>query len=361
MAWILTSDHQTVSWLNGTPTRSVCVLADKTEKLQTITSTLHPQYQVSQILLNSVVDDVCASAMIIDVDLTEARNVDEVRRVLSRNKSAQQRVFIVDSSVRVSVIQAYAIGATNILFSPVDAKALQYALRQEGVSLAVPATAVSRCSAAMGSMFAATIDETPIKLMDAENATNQVIESIAGSGLTAWLSTVRRYHEGTFQHCMLVTGIAVDFAMSLGFSSADVKRLGLAATLHDVGKAKIPVAILDKPGRLDDGERAIMQDHPRFGYEALECVKDISGEVLDAVRHHHEYLDGTGYPDCLQASQISDLVRLLTISDIFAALIESRSYKPPLPGPQAYNILCDMDGKLERALVAAFKAVAMRC
>ncbi len=67
------------------------------------------------------------------------------------------------------------------------------------------------------------------------------------------------------------------------------------------------------------------------------------------------------YPDCLQASQISDIVRLLSISDIFAALIESRSYKPPLPGQQAYNILCDMDGKLEKALVAAFKAVAMRC
>ena len=74
-----------------------------------------------------------------------------------------------------------------------------------------------------------------------------------------------------------------------------------------------------------------------------------------ACRHHHEYLDGSGYPDGLAGSQISDLVRLLTISDIFAALVESRPYRPPMARQDAYQILCGMEGKLEGALVKAFR------
>ena len=91
-------------------------------------------------------------------------------------------------------------------------------------------------------------------------------------------------------------------------------------------------------------------------------MKDTSGvspEILDGVRHHHEYLDGSGYPDALTAPEISDLVRLLTISDIFAALIESRPYSPPISRQDAYKILCGMDGKLERPLVQAFRNVAL--
>ncbi len=131
------------------------------------------------------------------------------------------------------------------------------------------------------------------------------------------------------------------------------------ATLHDVGKARIPLTILDKPGRLDQGEQEIMERHPVIGYDLLKSVPEISPEILDGVKHHHEYLDGSGYPDGLTAPEISDLVRLLTISDIFAALVERRPYRPPVSNQDAYRILCDMDGKLEAALLRAFRSVAM--
>jgi HD-GYP domain-containing protein (c-di-GMP phosphodiesterase class II) len=151
----------------------------------------------------------------------------------------------------------------------------------------------------------------------------------------------------------------VGFALDIGFTDADIKRLGMAATLHDIGKAHIPLAILDKPGRLDPGEEAIMRRHPAIGYELLKDIEGIGPDILDGVRHHHEYLDGSGYPDGLTAPEISDLVRLLTISDIFAALIEVRPYRPPLLREDAYKILCGMDGKLERSLVKAFRNVAL--
>ena len=91
----------------------------------------------------------------------------------------------------------------------------------------------------------------------------------------------------------------------------------------------------------------------------LKATPGISKEILDAVRHHHEYLDGSGYPDALSAASISDLVRILTISDIFAALIEHRTYKPTMPREKAYKILQSMHGKLESALVEVFREVAL--
>ena len=102
-----------------------------------------------------------------------------------------------------------------------------------------------------------------------------------------------------------------------------------------------------------------MRQHPALGFEALKSVPGIDPEVLDAVRHHHEYLDGSGYPDALREPAIADIVRLLTISDIFAALIEARPYKATMSRAKAYDILTQMSGKLEPALVRAFKPIAL--
>ena len=138
-----------------------------------------------------------------------------------------------------------------------------------------------------------------------------------------------------------------------------MERLYSAAIFHDIGKAKIPLAVLDKPDRLEPDERALIETHPAAGYDILKGTRGISDELLHAVRHHHEFLDGSGYPDALCAESISDLVRILTIADIFAALIELRSYRPAMPRAKAYEILGGMHGKLEAPLVKAFREVAL--
>jgi putative nucleotidyltransferase with HDIG domain len=212
---------------------------------------------------------------------------------------------------------------------------------------------------AIASMFTSVALGGPVDVAGAKEAGRRIANRIAERGLTEWLTTVRRHHEGTYQHCLLVTGLTIDFGLSLGVGRADLERLYSAAMFHDIGKAKIPLTILDKPGRLDADERTLIETHPAAGYDVLKDNQDISAEILDAVRHHHEYLDGSGYPDALCAESIPDIVRILTISDIFAALIEDRRYRPPLPREEAYNILCGMNGKLEKALVASFKEVAL--
>ena len=343
------------------------VLADSPAKIQKIRSVLEPRHRVSAALLGAPpAGGVTAASVVVDADLRNVDNIASIRSSLAKVQGASQRLFIVDTFQRASVVQAYSLGASSVIPAPLDARALQYKLAMlypnggDDMRADTQPMAMSTSAAALASMFDAVVNGKAVDVAQAQAATGEIIDTVASHGLTNWLDNVRRYHEGTYQHCLLVTGVAVDFALSLGFSALDVKRVGIAATLHDIGKAAIPLEILDKPGALEDGEMAIMQGHAVLGHDALRDVSGVSPEVLDAVRHHHEFLDGTGYPDRLRGAEIGDLVRVLTIADIFAALIEVRAYRPAMERAKAYSILLDMAGqKLEKALVVAFRDVAL--
>jgi putative nucleotidyltransferase with HDIG domain len=337
-------------------------VTDEPAKIPAIRAMLEPQHHVAPQLLGS--GDTLInphSVLMVDADLRKTVRVEQIRLVLQKLSCIPEKLFVVQNHVRCMVAQAYALGATAVVSRPREilVKLAQIEVVAKAAQTDVATSAITDSAAVFASMFSAVRRGKPINLSDAEQATSQIIDSITQNGLGAWLDDVRRYHEGTFQHCLLVTGVAVGFALDIGLASPDVKRLGLAATLHDIGKARIPLSILDKPGRLDPGEEEIMKRHPVIGYELLKDLPGISPQILDGVKHHHEYLDGSGYPDALMAPEISDLVRLLTISDIFAALIESRPYRAAMPRENAYNILCGMDGKLERSLVKAFRDVAL--
>jgi putative nucleotidyltransferase with HDIG domain len=337
-------------------------VTDEPSKIAAIREMLEPRFSVvSQVLGDGEAAGSSNGVLMVDADLRQMVRVEQIRSVLRRLNGITEKLFVVRNQVRSMVEQAYALGATEVISRPrevIDKLAL-IAERSAQTEAAGAEPEIIDGAAAFAAMFLAVRNGKPLSIDDAERATSQIINSIAKNKLSPWLDDVRRYHQGTFQHCLLVTGIAVGFAMDIGFDTADVKRLGVAATLHDIGKARIPLSILDKPGRLDPAEEEVMRRHPVIGYELLKDVPGVSLEILDGVRHHHEYLDGSGYPDALKASQISDLVRLLTISDIFAALIESRPYRPAMPRADAYKILCGMNGQLERSLVKAFGHVAL--
>lgn len=340
----------------------VCYLTDEPGKIPAIRAMLEPQHHVVPRLLGDKVTFGSDGVLMVDADLREMVRVEQIKQVLSELQAIDEKLFVVQQHLHHMVAQAFALGATSVVRStreigPKLAQIEATARASGSTSRAVSETI--DCAKAFASMFAAAKHGRSINLSEAESTTSHVIASVERDGLSAWLDDVRRYHEGTFQHCLLVTGVAVGFALQTGFVDLDVKRLGMAATLHDIGKARIPLCILDKPDRLNPDEDEIMKRHPMIGYELLKDIPGINAEILDGVRHHHEYLDGSGYPDGLAAGQISDLVRLLTISDIFAALIESRPYRAPMSRPDAYKILCGMDGKLEMPLVKAFRDVAL--
>jgi len=339
-------------------------VTDEPNKIPAIRAMLEPQHSVESHLLGAAGAQALSNGvLVVDADLRKSVPLEQLKPILRDLACVSEKLFVVQSHVRDMVAQAFALGATAVVSRPREIAAklhkVELAQRAKNPEDSAAPSEVANSAASFSSLFTSARRGKQITLVDAEKATQEVINGIKQNGLNAWLDDVRRYHEGTFQHCLLVTGVAVAFALSIKFPEADVKRLGLAATLHDIGKARIPLAILDKPGRLDEAEQVIMNQHPVIGYDLLQPLPEISPEILDGVRHHHEYLDGSGYPDKLTAPEISDLVRLLTISDIFAALIEWRPYRPSMSRQDAYKILCDMDGKLERPLVRAFRSIAL--
>jgi putative nucleotidyltransferase with HDIG domain len=343
----------------------VHIVADNENKIPELRSLLGSQHRVTSALLNDEnnASNECDAAMIA-ADLRISENIAALKEVSAKFKGARPRVFVIDQKARLFAAQAYALGATHVFFNPVNRLSLLAALagnlnKSTGDAGQGARGAASGGAASLASMFSAVVCGQQVDVADAKHAARGIADAVAEDGLSHWLDTVRRHHEGTYQHCLLVTGTAAAFGLDLGLAKTDIERLYTAAMFHDIGKAKIPLAVLDKPGRLDNGERALIETHPAAGYNVLKGTGGITSEILDAVRHHHEFLDGSGYPDALCAANISDIVRILTISDIFAALIEDRRYKPSMPRAQAYEILCGMRGKLEGPLVAAFRNVAL--
>ena len=346
---------------------NVHLLGDDTTKLTALRGMLEKRCSLTSAMLDDAsITGRDIDAIVISADLRVVDNITALKGVSDKLARIPKRIFLTNHKSRLSTVQAYALGATSVLSStPTRNQLLGKLLDQRPSSLAPSLTqdggreAAFAGAACIASMFAAVLGGSEIDVEYARRAGKRIADAISENGLSDWLATVRRHHEGTYQHCLLVTGVTVDFGLSLGVANQDLERLYMAAMFHDIGKAKIPLAILDKPGRLDSKERVLVETHPVSGYDALKDNPAINDEILDAVRHHHEFLDGSGYPDGLIAQSIPDLTRILTISDIFAALIEYRSYKPAMAREQAYEVLQSMEGRLEKPLIGAFREVAL--
>jgi putative nucleotidyltransferase with HDIG domain len=343
------------------------ILTDNQHKVSELRPLLGPQYRVTSALLHdgASVPKEC-DAVIAAADLRDPDNIVALKEASAKFKGIRRKIFVIDHKARLLAAQAYAFGASHVLFNPVYRHSLLAALigparkiQGHGNTAGGPDEAALEGAASLASMFSAVAAGQRVDVAEAKNAAAGISDAVGEAGFAQWMETVRRHHEGTYQHCLLVTGTAAAFGLHLGLPRVDLERLYSAAMFHDVGKAKIPLAVLDKPGRLDAQERALIETHPGVGYDALRGTQGISAEVLDAVRHHHEFLDGSGYPDGLGAAGISDVVRILTIADIFAALTEDRRYKTPTTREQAFETLKGMGGKLEAPLVAAFREVAL--
>ncbi len=149
---------------------------------------------------------------------------------------------------------------------------------------------------------------------------------------------VERRDAYTGGHCKRVGEYAVRVGVALGLRDDDLKVLRLAGTFHDLGKIAIPDAILRKPARLTAEEMEIIKTHPTVGCELVQPMRTLAG-VLPLIRHHHERLDGSGYPDGLEGAQIPLTVRILSVVDIYDALATERPYKSSFPHERCIAVL----------------------
>ncbi|MDP4002956.1 HD-GYP domain-containing protein [Methylobacterium sp. NEAU K] len=213
---------------------------------------------------------------------------------------------------------------------------------------------VSDATAIVAELFDSAALGAGLQRGDVERGTDLVLTAISEAGITAWLAEVWRHDFGVYQHTLGVAGHAATFGAQIGLGRIDLARLVRSALLHDIGKSRIPTEILNKPGPLDPEELRLMQRHPDIGADLLLAQGGFEDEVIEVVRHHHERLDGTGYPDRLGGAAITDLVRVVTICDVFSALTERRAYRQPASAPEALAIMADSSGHLDPTLLRVF-------
>lgn len=164
------------------------------------------------------------------------------------------------------------------------------------------------------------------------------IDEQAKSVLLSLAQSIEAKDRKKVGHSERLSEYALQLGETLDLSDEDLETLRVACLLHDIGKIAVPDAILTKPGPLTPEERLIMNQHPVVGESICAPLKSLR-RVLPIIRHHHERMDGSGYPDGLRGYRIPLKARILQIADIYDALINDRPYREALPSDDALSIL----------------------
>ena len=170
------------------------------------------------------------------------------------------------------------------------------------------------------------------------------------------LARLKSADDYTYLHSVAVCALMVALARQLGLDEPTTRELGMAGLLHDLGKAVIPLEILNKPGKLTDEEFTIIKSHPGEGHRMLVEGAGVGDVPLDVVLHHHEKMDGSGYPQRLKADQISLFARMGAVCDVYDAVTSNRPYKAGWDPAESIRRMADwcqghFDGHVFQAFV----------
>lgn len=190
-------------------------------------------------------------------------------------------------------------------------------------------------------------------------ASAQMVDEISSSVVDnpgALISVVRlkNHDEYTYMHSMAVSALMVALGRQMGLSPNLLKRAAMAGLLHDLGKAKVPLHILNKPGKLTDAEFALMKEHPELGHAMLLKSEGAGPVVLDVCLHHHEKFDGSGYPHGLAGDKISMLAKMGTVCDVYDAITSERPYNKGWDPGEALRRMAQWRGHFDPQVFQAF-------
>jgi HD-GYP domain-containing protein (c-di-GMP phosphodiesterase class II) len=262
------------------------------------------------------------------VELPEAENESTLKRVLSklsslfRGEPSPTRARAAAKAARQAVQQE----VLNVL--PPGTRLTKYA----EVRAVVEELPRARSSLAKGESILETVVKdvksgTIPQVEKVQAAVDDMVESmIDNPDALMWVARLRDEDTNTYSHGVKVSLYMISLGRHLGFPKDQLAHLGMIGMLADVGKIKLPRALLEKPGMLSPAEHGIVKEHVRLGLEALTQNGPLPTEVAQGIAQHHERMDGTGYPKGLVGDEISIYGRIAGIADCFAALITSRSY-----------------------------------
>jgi len=198
------------------------------------------------------------------------------------------------------------------------------------------------------------------KTVDTGSA-KQLVEEITDSvsrnpGALISLARLKTADDYTYMHSVAVCAMMVALAKQLGLDEEQTRSAGIAGLMHDLGKAAMPMDVLNKPGKLTDAEFAIIKTHPEEGYKLLQSGTDVDPLVLDVCLYHHEKVDGSGYPKGLKGDQISLFAKMGAVCDVYDAITSNRPYKSGWDPAESLRKMAEwasghFDGKVFQAFV----------
>ena len=169
-----------------------------------------------------------------------------------------------------------------------------------------------------------------------DTVVDQILES-RGSILN--LVDLKSYDDYTFQHCVNVAVLSVSIGVAMGLPRIKLFNLGLAAIFHDIGKVKISLNILNKPGKLTDEEFTEIKKHSSYGYKITRNKFGLPTEVFVSILEHHEKYNGQGYPNGLAGEKILLPARIIAVADVYDAITSQRPYNKPMTPSDGYNFI----------------------
>jgi HD-GYP domain-containing protein (c-di-GMP phosphodiesterase class II) len=212
-----------------------------------------------------------------------------------------------------------------------------------------------RSTAAVASMF----NEARLgHALDAENCrplVAEISESVyRNPGALVSLARLKSADEYSYMHSVAVCALMVSLGRTLGLSEAQCREAGLAGLLHDMGKSLMPLSILNKAGKLSDEEFAIIRTHPERGHALLLEGCGASDAVLDVCLHHHEKVDGSGYPQRLSGEAFTLVARMGSVCDVYDAITSNRPYKAGWDPAESIARMASWQGHFDPAVFSAF-------
>ncbi len=191
---------------------------------------------------------------------------------------------------------------------------------------------------------------------DAREVVGGLMHAVATNANAAlWLTSLKKRDARTASHCLNTSILALAFAQYLGEPFDEMEAIGLGALLHDIGLAKIPRFIVDKPGRLEPAERAIIEQHPETGEAMMFATKRVPAKSLRIILQHHERLDGSGYPKHLKGTQIDRSALIVGLADVYDALTSEQPWRhAELPQKALTTLRAQMAAQFGLELIEQF-------
>ena len=249
--------------------------------------------------------------------------------------------------------------------APIAKKAMGSVAPQKSIGLITPlaineelkqaSKIVNRSKEAITSMFNEARMGKAVNVESAVSLVEEITSSIMRNpGALIGLARLKTKDDYTYMHSVAVCALMVSLARQLGFSDEQTRESGLAGLLHDVGKMAIPLDILNNPGKLTDNEFDMVKEHPVAGHRMLLEGGAVGEIALEVCLHHHEKMDGTGYPNQLSGHNISLFARMGAVCDVYDAVTSNRPYKQGWCPSESLRKMAEWEGHFDKNIFQAF-------